>query len=148
GLLLHAWLKRRGSAALLVGLLFIMVASLLGCSSPNPVKPVALAQVGRGSDLAVRSGKGMVSAYNFDDSKQAGNLVLGTRGQNGRLSYLLVDGSATSDVGLYSSLQLDGMGRARIAYYDIGNRALKLALAKDKNNTSFTIITLDSPPSD
>ncbi|HJZ85732.1 MAG TPA: hypothetical protein VKN99_11210 [Polyangia bacterium] len=163
--------RRRGGAGALWGLAVAVAAAALvtGCgaditgggANPDSGPRVAVpGATGRWSDLGASSGHVLVSAY----EEHYGDLLVGTVDPGGKIQYQIVDGVPNSpptldpsgyrggitdpgdDVGLYTSLKLDAMGRARVSYFDATHGALKLALARDASNAAWDIVTVDAPP--
>lgn len=133
----------------------------LGCTC-KALPPIIPSAYGKYSRVAVSADEVLVSAY---DSKY-GDLVVvhyKTDGSLGEVEY--VDGVPLGgaqvadpngprngvaepgpDVGTHTSIATGSDGRARVAYHDVDNRLLKVAIQQD--NGSWNVYPLDNPGAD
>jgi len=125
-----------------------------GCVEKAPLAP---ADLGRYSALAVHDGAAWVSAYDsehgdlivgrvladgfewqwVDGVPEGGEIVAGPSGPRGGVE------EEGTNVGRYTSIAIDGEGRLHVAYYDVTNGALKYARSGAQQAGPWVIATLD-----
>lgn len=123
--------------------------------------PLLSTRYGRYARVAVSSSEVLVSAYDSD----FGDLVVAHYKSDGTFSSVeFVDGMPLSgdvvadpngprggiaepgpNVGTHTSIAVDDSGRPRVAYYDVDNKSLKVAVFTD---AGWTTQTVDSPGGD
>lgn len=129
------------------------------CRGLPPLLPT---RFGKYADIALGNGEVLVSAYDA----QYGDLVLAHYKLDGSLEHVdYIDGVPLSgtavadptgprrgvaepgpDVGTHTSLAVDAQYRPRIAYHDVENRSLKVAVMGTDGN--WSTYTLDTPTDD